>query len=612
MNPVEEVHVEATRIPDRREIWEWAHEAVDFGSGEAFKGKFDVENVPWTREIYRAFKNPYVRECTVVMPPQESGKTIAGQVCLAWRGTNHPTKIAFNTSTNVSAVKWQETRWNQTIAATPLLQDRLSPNRYHNKTGRIIFKDATFLLIQGAETPANRQSDSVEVQINDELHLWEKPWVTQMHSRTRAYKATKKILNISLGGNKGSELHDRFLAGNQLEWSHHCPACGQVFQYVFNRDKPNCNIHFDMTKAVLHADGRLDLTEFAKTVHVSCPQPHCGHKMEYDEDLLARLNRNGVYVPMNPDANPEVVSIHANAFAIGRRSWASILEPWVRMHLRGGVFAMEILRTFICEDLAEFWEEKPMVVSKEIRLGSYTRGEILKPGAWKDEWIRTMQVDNQRGSHGDIPHRWFTCWAFSRANLSKMRLVDCGRLNEWSEVRAKQKDLGVPDWSPDRPGPWVVVDRRYDPTEVDEVCAKYKWHGSMGSDQDEFIHSSFSPHAGKRMLFSEDRQIDIGYGTAEQGRLHAIYFLWCSQKVQDIQAQLREGKGDSLEVPSDIMEFCPEFVTHINAHRQVMEMNKRGQEKRVWIRIGDWPDHLYDCTTQAVVQGLKAGVFKRE
>lgn len=610
MISIAELFTEGIRIPDRREIWEWAHESVDFGNAEAFKGHYDVENVPWTRAILRAQKNPYVRETTAIMPPQESGKTIAGQVCLAERATNSPTKMAFNTVTNVGAKKWQETRWNQTLAATPKLKARLSPNPYHNKSGRIIFKDQTFLLIQGAETDANRQSDSVEYQTNDECHLWEKPWLTQMHSRTRAYKNTKKILNISIGGNKGTEIQERFLAGNQGEWSHHCPACGTLFQYVFDRRKPNCNIHFDMTKAVMYADGRLDMKEFEKTVYVTCQQPHCGHKMEYDEAQLERLNRNGAYVSMNPDANPEIVSLHVNAFAIGRRSWAQILEPWVRMHIKGGVFAMEILRTFICEDLAEFWEEKPMVVSKEIRLGSYTRNEVLKPKAWVKEWIRTMQVDNQRGSAGDIPHRWFTCWAFSKDGES--RLVDCGRLNEWSEVRVRQLELGVPDWTPERPGPWVVVDRRYDPTEVDEVCAKYKWFGAMGSDMDEFVHSAHSPYAGKRMLFSEERQIDIGYGTIEQGRRHALYFLWSSQKIQDIYATLRDGKGPLCEVPSDIGEFCPEYAEHANSHRQIMEQTRTGHEKRVWKRIGDWADHLYDCTCQAVVLGLMAGVFKRE
>ncbi len=39
------------------------------------------------------------------MPPQESGKTKAAEVCLAWRIKNAPAKMAFNTSTNESAKK---------------------------------------------------------------------------------------------------------------------------------------------------------------------------------------------------------------------------------------------------------------------------------------------------------------------------------------------------------------------------------------------------------------------------------------------------------------------------------------------------------------------------
>jgi hypothetical protein len=114
------------------------------------------------------------------------------------------------------------------------------------------------------------------------------------------------------------------------------------------------------------------------------------------------------------------------------------------------------------------------------------------------------------------------------------------------------------------------------------------------------------------MPFSEARYIDIGFGTQDQGRRHAIYHLWSSQKVQDMLAILRDGKANSYEVPSDIMTWCPEYADHINSHRQVMEQTRVGQEKRVWKRIGGWPDHLYDCECEAIVLGLMAGVFKPE
>lgn len=600
-------------VIDRRPTTAWAAERVDFGNSEAFKGAYDVENVPWTAAICDAWDNPYVREITAVMPPQESGKTKAAEVCMARRIATEPAKMAFNTKTNTAAEKWQETRWQQMIQAVPAMANQLSANPHLNKKGRIVFKNGTFLLIQGAETDANRQSDSVEVQVNDELHLWEKPWVRQMHTRTRAYRDTRKILNISLGGTKGSELHEKFVEGSQGEWSHHCSKCDKLFQYVHDPRSPACNIRYDMTTVIQHADGRIDLRAFDKTVHVVCS--HCGEKMFYDEERLIAMNldshrRGDGYVYQNPDASPEYVSLHVNAFAIGRRRWSQILDPWVRMNLRGGVFAPEILRTFICEDLAEFWEEKPMIVSKEIRLGSYTRAEVIKPGSWKDEWIRVMLVDNQRGAHGDIPHRWFVCRAFARDGRS--RLIDCGRVNEWSEMRAKQLELGVPDWTEARPGPWVAVDRRHDPVKVDEVCAQFKWYGAQGSDKTEFLHGPESPHAGKLMAFSGHRLIDIGYGTKEQGRMHAVYFHWSSQKVQDLLAQLRDGKAQSWEVPSDIMNWSPEYATHINSHRQIAEMDPKGNEKMVWKRIGAHPDHLYDCESEGVVLGLMAGVFKRE
>lgn len=605
-------------LADRREFYEWAggtlpdhsDAAIDFGNSESFKGRFDVENVPWTKEIYRALHNPYVRELTSIMPPQESGKTIAAQVFLAGRISRRPAKCAFNAATNVKAEQFQDRRWEQTLKSCAQLRARLDPNPHKNKKRQIIFRDGTFLIIQGAEVPANRQSDSIEVQVNDEVHLWERPWLTQMHARTRAYKETRKIFNLSVGGDELSELHERWLEGNQGEWSHHCPMCHNPFQYVFDRKHPKFNIRFDLTKAILHGDGRLNLKEFDKSVFVVCPQPYCQHVMRYDEEQLIQLNRNGVYVYKNPDANPELVSLHANAFALGRRPWAQILIPWVRLNIRGGIFSRDILRQFITEELAEFWIDRPMVVSADLKLGAYVRADMLTPGRWADEWIRVMMIDNQRGAAGDLPHRWYVCRAFSKRGTS--RLVDCGRIDEWEDVRKKQIELGVPDWTPERPGPWVVVDRRYDPVEVDEICARYKWFGMMGHESDFFAHSVHSDHAGKQMLFSEQRFIDIGFGTSAQGRRHAVYHLWSSQKVQDLFAILRDGKGEAFELPADLNEFCPEYAEHLNSHRQTIQATKTGQDKRVWLKISGHPDHLYDCECEGVVLGIMAGVFQRE
>lgn len=621
MNAVE---IDARRIypvRTKEEIWDWASREVDFGTAASFRGRYDVRNVPWTREILRSFRDPFVREITAIMPPQESGKTVAGEVCLSWRINHAPANMAWNTVTNVKADRWSDTRWDAIQTACPSVRTRFSPNKNKVKIRRVTFRGGTFLLIQGAEVPANRQSDSVEVQINDELMLWQRPWVEQMHTRTRAFKETRKILNLSLGGDAGSELEEKFLEGTQKEWCHHCPACSRPFKYVMDQRRKDCNIRFDINTVRTFEDRRLDLSDFERTIYAYCTWEHCAHQIRYEPELWARLNSAGVYVQQNPAADPALESLHVNAFAIGRRSWLEILKPWIRLNLRGGIFNMETLKNFITQDLCEFWHDRPIVVSTELKLGEYTRADVARPpvfrdgkcvSGWKDEVFRFMAIDNQHGRAGDIPHRWFVCRAFTRDGRS--RLVDCGRINEWSAVKQKAVDLGVPEWTKQRPGPFVVCDRRYDPVEVDEICAKFKWHGTMGFDQDEFVHSKESIHDGKRMQFSEDRYIDIGFGTQTQGRQYAVYFLWASQKVQDYLAALRSGGAETHELPADLATFCPEYGDQINSHRQRMEETPRdkGQPRRVWYRIGGWDDHLYDCECELIVLGLRAGVFKRE
>lgn len=616
-NFVEAAFRRSAPLPDDEEIWQWAAREVDFGNAESFRGKFDVMNVPWTKEIYRSFRDPYVRQITAIMPPQESGKTKAAEVCMAWRIIKQPAKMSFNTTTNVKADAWSETRWEELPTAIPKLKTRFSENRHMKKRKRVKFRDGTFLLIQGAELPANRQSDSVEVQVNDECMLWERPWLEEMEARMRAYREVRKQLNISLGGDKGSELDERWLEGNQLEWCHICPACHRPFQYAFYSKSPKCNVRFDLNKVVAHEDGRLDLREFEKTIYTHCTHEHCCERLNYDSELWASLNARGVYVPNNPDADPQKVSMHVSSLAIGRRPWVEILKPWVRLNLKGGIFNREILRTFITNELCEMWEDRPIVVHADVKLGSYTRMDVAKPpvvidgkcvSGWADEWIRLMACDNQQGAQGDVKHRWFVCRAFAKDGRS--RLVDCGRIDLWESVEDRRKELGVPEWSANRPGPWTVVDRRHDPIDVDEVCSRYKWFGLMGADRAGFTHGNTSDNQGKEMAFSEEQFVDVGFGTKDQGRKHAIYYYWASQRVQDFLAILRGGKGEKWELPADLGTFCPEYAEHINSHRQKIEEGKKGEEKRVWYKIGGWADHLYDCESMIVVLGLKAGVFR--
>ena len=603
MNELAELfHRHATK-PDRREVWEWAAENIDFGRRTSFKGKYDVNNVPWTREFLRACNDPLVREITFVAPPQDSGKTKAAETYLAFRICTSPTNCAFNTTTNTKSEQWSETRWEPMLKSVSRIAEKFSDNRHEKKKRRIVFKDGTFLLIQGAEVEGNRASDSVEVEINDECYLWQRPWMKEMHDRTSSYRESKKIINISVGGTKRSELEERFLAGNQLEWHHHCPKCSNPFDYVFDSKSPRCNIRFDLNAAIMHADGRLDLRQFAKTIRVNCQA--CGYEMTYDRDRLRRLNLGGRYFPRNPDADPSIVSLHVNAFAIGREPWVDILEPWVRMNIRGGVFLAETLKEFITKKLAEFWDEKPVAVTNEIKLAGWSRADVFRKGSWAEEWFRIMACDNQRGRKGDIPHRWFGAAALSRSG--RMRVFDFGRINEWDSLRKKQLELEIQDPTEDAPGPWVAVDRRYEPVEVDEWCARFKWYGSMGASQNDFLHPPYSQFANTRQLFSEPRMIDIGFGTAEMGRTFATYFLWSSQMIQDLLAQLRN--AGMIEFPSDALGICPELGTHMNSHRSFMETDRKGNELRVWKRIGDTPDHLYDIVSQLVAVGCMAGVY---
>jgi hypothetical protein len=614
MNEVASLIASHARPVDRRPTTQWAggtpphHEdaAINFGNTTSFKGRYDVNNVPWTRRFLDACDDPLVREVTFIAPPQDSGKTKAAETYLARRVCTKPTNVAFYTTTNVKAEAWYDTRWTPMLNHVSGIKTRYNDTAKEKKKRRILFKDGTYLLILGAETEGNRASDSVECVINDEVYLWPRPWLKETYDRTNAYRETRKCINVSVGGKKGSELHERFQAGTQEEWAHHCEACGEVFEYVFDMRRPDVNIRFDLNRVIVHGDGQIDLREFGKSIYVECLK--CKHRMGWDRERLRRQNLAGVYVVKNPNADPTIVSLHVNAFAIGREPWVEILEPWVRMNIRGGVFASEVLKEFITKKLAEFWDEKPFAVSHELKLASWLRADVKPPGSWKEELFRIMVCDNQRGAKGDIPHRWFAAIAFSRAG--RLRVFDCGRVNEWVELKKKQVECAVQDPTPDKPGPWTLIDRRYDPVTVDEWCAKFRWYGSMGASQSEFVHPPWSPFVGTRQLFTEPRTIDIGFGTETGGRTFSTYYLWSSQRIQDLVAELRN--AGMIEFAADSANWAPELPIHMNSHRQFKLTDREGHESMEWRKIGDTPDHLYDIVCQAVVVGCMAGIYKKE
>ena len=626
LNLIESLVRENLPLPDNREIWDWAADNIDFGNTQAFKGPYNIDNVPWIMDPLRALKDPRIRTVIFRGPPQISGKTIMAQTYLCWRICERPANLAFNAFTNVKADRWADTRWKTMIgtdqirAACKRIAGRMSENRHDTKKRQNIFKAGDFLIIQGAEVDANRESDSVEVQVNDECQFWGEPWLSEMKSRTDAFSDTYKILNIGLGGTKGTEWSNQWLNSDRREWSHHCPTwiggCDKLFQYRFNlRDPEGATIHFDKTKVLLKTDGTFDYTAFRPTIYVGCP--HCGMRIDYDAELLARMNlesmrRGDGYVCTNPGADPKVIGFHINAFAIGRQPWWEIVEPWIKATMGRSVFEKELMHSFITHKLVEDWDDLPRVNRKEIQFGDYTSADMEKPGAWPDEWIRLMSCDKQHGARGDIPHYWVVIRAFSKTGAS--RLVWCGRVNEDHQLRELQLKYGVRDWSPELPGPWVVIDRQHKPQEVDALCARFKWYGIMAQENAEkYQHprgSMMAPDEVADHYFSEIREIDIGFGSHTGERQIACYMLYVKQKICDILATLISGQADPWECPKDLYAFCPEYADHIGSFHQVMESTKQG-DKLLWRRIGHNADHLRSCEEQLVVLGLMAGVFKR-
>jgi phage terminase large subunit GpA-like protein len=608
MTSLETIWRAAFTTRDNRSITDWAHEHIKFGSDSPFPGLFDADNVPWTRRIYEAWQDPSVRQIIISGCPQLSGKTIAAQVCMAHTQVNDPSPMGFYADTNGKAERFEATRWRPMLDKCPALADRV---RTATK-GRTIFKDGSFLIILGAEAEANRQSDTLRHIVKDEAWRYGAGWGKQIDNRKEAFDRTGdwKTMALGTGGTKGTEFSNDHASGTCEEWHVPCPHCGGMHDYKWDHSDGGVFEKEDVMKA----DGSLDFRATGQTTHIKCP--HCKQRIEYDREERARANLSGEWIATNEDADPSIVSITISAFVVGK-DWRDIMERWIRIGKGHNVGQKQALKDFIRFVLAQFWEDRPIVVKQEMVTGDYTRADMLD-GRMDGEFTRLAAIDYQHGLRGDREHFWFVVRAY-RADGSS-RLVDCGRVDEVADlddrlIAAKVERVSNADHKSSR----VTIDCAFKPDVIYEFCLRFNWVGVRGEDRDmrqnggQYLHKIPVKKGVEFRVyknFSDLKSGQIGVGrTSKYNGLYAPWRAINNQAIEDQLYELRSGKAMAWEVPSDIMDFCPEYGQHINTHAKLNVSKDESHENYRWTLVGSQeqnPDHLYACEKYLVGKAIEA------
>jgi hypothetical protein len=147
----------------------------------------------------------------------------------------------------------------------------------------------------------------------------------------------------------------------------------------------------------------------------------------------------------------------------------------------------------------------------------------------------------------------------------------------------------------------VVIDTGYRTREIYGYVIEYGFIGIKGTDKRVFVHKTVNKKTGAEERFprfwkKSPEGGDPAAGTIQAGKAgKAAFFLLGTESLKDMVARLREGKtSEFLALPSashSIEEFHKQMFSEYKGRIGI----RNGKKIYGWKRIGDIPNHYWDC-----------------
>lgn len=559
------------------------------------------ETAPWIVEPVRAICRREKREQTVLKPVQGAGTTII-DLLVQWIVTEAPGETWLNMQKKEAADDVAETRF------IPLLEKNertaaLLPRESSKKRKTEIVFDHMLFKVQGA-TKNNLQSKSVPWMLNDEVWLWaDKGLLTMARMRiTAVWNGT--VVNISQGSVEDDHLDLAWQSGEMHEWGFRCPKCKRKQQFIWmERDgdgkvKPGGIKWEDSRK---RESGEYDLEHVLPTVHYECKYRDC--KFRIQDTLLNRraLADVGDYTATNSNFNPVRDSWRWNAMTVYWIEWKDLFQEWAKAQeaKRSGNF--ELLKLFIQQRLAQFWQNRQQQNLVNLRPGGYSYLSFTAGTSVPDERLRLMTIDFQR-------HNLWVCIRAWKTGILGSMLLRYEYVRTFDDARRLQEQYKVRNEH-------TLLDLRYNTAEgarqitrwqevKDGKVIDWSWTGVMGEDRDFYVyHPRGQKTAPVQRPFSS-----FNYSTTEEG-LKYRYLLFSNLKIKDILSNLRSGKGYPWEIPDDIPEVYKQQLD--TEYRALVEDKAGAKSKPRWLPIKKGIDnHSWDTEVQQTLGACITGCIK--
>ena len=585
-------------------IIEWAEKNVILPNSVR-SARFDCSITPWLQEPLERATGSGTETVTLVKPVQSGGSVMGQILLLYWIVNPRGRFLQFNWSNDKRALE----KWNSDIepilTSCPLVQEKMARlPRFEGKKCEIDF-GRVFFRMQGVFVPDNLDSDSVALQINEEIHSWEPGHLKKARGRQTAVSiAIRKAVDISNAGKKGDQLYEAFTAGTMQNWQVQCPGCNQFHSmrtHWENRHPEFGGLRYDSEGARLD-NGRYDYNKIRSTVRFQMP---CGYVVADDTMERRRLSLGGRFSePTNAGAEAKHRSYTYEAVAVDYIDWVDLIKE-----KHEALYALRYgdpqpWRRYRTERECLFYDPEEMPISGG-KIVINTAIKKKREGLGGNR-LRLFALDRQRGENlkNEFPYWWMIIRDFVKDETGlHSLLVFEGKMETDDEVL---NQLKVHECSP-----WQgVADSGNDTTHVYLFCLKNGINAIKGGKTVFYTHPD-----GSRKAYSPERPlasmlnrttiyplITIGKNQMPDPR-EPLFWLYSKSGIRERLYWLR--KTTDYQTPGDVSE---EYQLHQEAEeRQARRQPRTGEEIVEYIQLKKRNDqYVNECyiAMQADMAGL--------
>lgn len=593
----------AIPVPSNLSKVEWAEKYFK-AIGSPLSSDWRVSFTPWLREPLEWLDDITIHEITFVGPAQDTGKSSFGEVAICdWIANHSGGDVQYNWETDSKTKDRFNKRVKKILKACGPVYD-LWPkgkSRHDAKTGLIIFPHLN-LTMQGVESQSNLESDTISLQVNEEVHEWEPGRLGLAEARQKRVWNWKR-LNLSTGGVVGDQLHQRFLDGTVQYWEERCPACKKGFVPRVKTDRDILGLgglHYDAKRAK-RANGSYDYEIIRDTIELECT--HCGHRMKDDPVERKRRADNAKYgEPTNKDASLSHRSIRLTGPACPNRPWVELIKKKndaIRAMRYGDI---KPYKNYIQREEADFWDETDRPHAPEVINISSTVTKNRE--GLPDRAVRIMQVDYQEGeaAKGEAPHYK----AVIRDWLPNIdsQLVFEGMLDLPEDIESTRKEFDIDP-------KFVSLDSTFRSRQMYQICARYGYNALRGEDRPKMYPHGEGDEKVMR-VYSTLQEVDPFAGDREgrEGLYQVPLIRYDKQSIRDLLDLIRA--QSEWIVPKDVSDAYKKEMA--SEERKEFSHPRTGEQFFLWVKVAERLDNDYfvcECYQALMVQILiDSGFFE--